>query len=238
MAEKSDDIKQLFSHLGLNPSDYREIRSAPTANATVSEAPRRWSLLQSVPRAANVSISQAATRVVQAVPKPSALPPEVLAALPQNMPMLSAAQRNSPQPGAMTPPVVASLNMPPLLRGNPRDDLVSIFQAVGVPKVASQAADELPSIRISSHMASISRSMDSSNHATALPPRLPPVAPERTAPDVSVVVTPMSAKASSLQGAASGRLKLNLGAGSAGHSSESAESLQDVFRRLAGDNHV
>lgn len=46
MSEKSDDIKQLFSHLGLNPSDYQEIRSAPSANATVTEAPRRWSLLQ------------------------------------------------------------------------------------------------------------------------------------------------------------------------------------------------
>lgn len=50
MSDKSDDIKQLFSHLGLNPSDYQEIRSAPSASATVSEAPRRWSLLQATSR--------------------------------------------------------------------------------------------------------------------------------------------------------------------------------------------
>ena len=47
MAQKNDDIKNLFMNLGLNPSDYHEIRSAPMANVTMTDAPRRWSLLQS-----------------------------------------------------------------------------------------------------------------------------------------------------------------------------------------------
>lgn len=61
MAEKNDDIKNLFMNLGLNPSDYHEIRTAPSANATVSEAPRRWSLLQaaaSKPAAAPTPLAQ------------------------------------------------------------------------------------------------------------------------------------------------------------------------------------
>lgn len=240
MAEKSDDIKQLFSHLGLNPSDYREIRSAPTANATVSEAPRRWSLLQSAPRAANAPISpiRGADRSLQTVPKSSALPPEVLAALPQKTAAPSVAPKNPSHGGLITPPVGTSASMSPLLRDNPRDDLVSIFQTVGVPKIASQAADELPSIRISSRMAPISRSMDLGSNASAILPRPLLEAAERTAADMPVVVAPIPARPSFSQGVASGRLKLNLGTGSTAHSSEPAESLQDVFRRLAGDNHV
>lgn len=49
MAEhKADDIKQLFSHLGLNPNDYQEIRTAPRVSSTVTESSRRWSLLQAI----------------------------------------------------------------------------------------------------------------------------------------------------------------------------------------------
>jgi hypothetical protein len=48
MAEKNEDIKQLFTHLGLNPNDYQELRSAPRTPNTHAEAPRRWSLLDSV----------------------------------------------------------------------------------------------------------------------------------------------------------------------------------------------
>ena len=73
MADKSDDIKQLFSHLGLNPNDYHEIRSAPTANATVSEVPRRWSLLQAAaaPRSVQPVMPQALLTAVAPVPVPA-----------------------------------------------------------------------------------------------------------------------------------------------------------------------
>ncbi|MES2884727.1 MAG: BcsR/BcsP family cellulose biosynthesis protein [Pseudomonadota bacterium] len=76
MAEKSDDIKQLFSHLGLNPNDYHEIRSAPTANATVSEAPRRWSLLQAAAPQRHVQplIPQTLLTAVAPVPVPVLAP--------------------------------------------------------------------------------------------------------------------------------------------------------------------
>ena len=46
MSDNSDDIKQLFAHLGLNPADYQEIRGAPPAAFNASEPSRRWSLLQ------------------------------------------------------------------------------------------------------------------------------------------------------------------------------------------------
>ena len=85
MAEKSDDIKQLFSHLGLNPNDYHEIRSAPTANATVSEAPRRWSLLQAAapqrhvqPAMPQALLTAAAPMPVPA-PVPVSVPPQAMA---------------------------------------------------------------------------------------------------------------------------------------------------------------
>ena len=41
MADKNDDIKHLFEHLGLDPTDYQEIKG-PTK---VVESARRWSLL-------------------------------------------------------------------------------------------------------------------------------------------------------------------------------------------------
>lgn len=54
MADKNDDIKHLFEHLGLDPTDYQEIKG-PTK---VVESARRWSLLGEVsehpPRAAEI----------------------------------------------------------------------------------------------------------------------------------------------------------------------------------------
>ena len=70
MSEKSDDIKQLFSHLGLNPSDYQEIRSAPSSGATMTEAPRRWSLLQAISSPTPVP-SRVAPTAAPASPAPS-----------------------------------------------------------------------------------------------------------------------------------------------------------------------
>lgn len=54
MADKNDDIKHLFEHLGLDPTDYHELKG-PTK---VVESARRWSLLGEVsehpPRAAEI----------------------------------------------------------------------------------------------------------------------------------------------------------------------------------------
>ena len=68
MAQKNDDIKNLFMNLGLNPSDYHEIRSAPMANVTMTDAPRRWSLLQST---RSPSKSSAKLSAVSPAPKPA-----------------------------------------------------------------------------------------------------------------------------------------------------------------------
>jgi len=100
MAEKSDDIKNLFMNLGLNPNDYHEIRTAPTANATVAEAPRRWSLLQAAPAPkslnsvvpgalpagtpppASASVASLMAAVAPPAPAPVAAPVEDASALP------------------------------------------------------------------------------------------------------------------------------------------------------------
>ncbi|MES2682864.1 MAG: BcsR/BcsP family cellulose biosynthesis protein [Pseudomonadota bacterium] len=124
MAEKNDDIKQLFSHLGLNPNDYQEIRSAPTASATVTEAPRRWSLLQAA----------APARHAQA-PVAAGLP---VAAPPVTQPLPAAA----PQPDAMT----ASNLFSAALRATAEDILRAETSGSIAPRAApSTAAVALPS---------------------------------------------------------------------------------------------
>jgi len=96
MAQNSDDIKNLFMNLGLNPGDYHEIRSAPTASSTVSEAPRRWSLLQSAPPLKNLTLPP-----VQKAP--AATPPAVMTASPAPAPVLAVA------PPAVAPPMASAL---------------------------------------------------------------------------------------------------------------------------------
>lgn len=254
MAEKSDDIKQLFSHLGLNPSDYREIRSAPSANATVSEAPRRWSLLQSVPRVANPSIVPVRVNatVMQAVPKPSALPSALLAALPQ------APIRSVLPVAAMTRPVsVAAAFVSPVMPAavplrvspNARDELVSIFQSVGAVRVPTAPVDELPSIRLTEWQRqpekvparTMEPSMDSGSHLQAVAARASETASARAAASAvdALVTKAASARAPQPQApaVASGRLKLKL-SGRSGSPQGEGELLQDVFRRLSGDNHA
>lgn len=139
MAEKSDDIKQLFSHLGLNPSDYQEIRSAPSANATVTETPRRWSLLQAT------SKHPLPTKVAPIVPTtsgPSAMPPPISA--PAAVPR-AAAPATPAQWAALSPRATVSVPMAPVVVPPPAvpapvaDDqplaegLRSLFQSVREP---------------------------------------------------------------------------------------------------------
>lgn len=124
MSEKSDDIKQLFSHLGLNPSDYQEIRSAPSANATVTEAPRRWALLQAT------SKQPLPTKVAPIVsPAPAAVP----AAVPRSVAPAAPSQRAElPPKAALLPSAV------PAVAPSPADQLLteglrSLFQSVREP---------------------------------------------------------------------------------------------------------
>ena len=151
MAEKSDDIKQLFSHLGLNPNDYHEIRSAPTMNATVSEAPRRWSLLQAVPAAAGSPTpgAEALRSLVPpapvAVPKPSPVPAALLAAVAPPPPQPVAPRLEKPADAPPTlEPAPAAIALPTDLSAAlfanpapPSDGLHSLFQSVKEPQTAA-----------------------------------------------------------------------------------------------------
>lgn len=120
MSDKSDDIKQLFSHLGLNPSDYQEIRSAPASNATVTEAPRRWSLLQAINPGKPGNLTgadpglSAATRIP---PSADPLPMTVAAPLPPTLPVASA-------PASAPAATISS---------SPADGLRALFQSVREP---------------------------------------------------------------------------------------------------------
>lgn len=168
MAEKSDDIKNLFLNLGLNPSDYHEIRSAPSANVTVSEAPRRWSLLQpgagakptglpiasvasvaAVPvpiiRPAAVARPVAAPAAAPAVPVSSADPISAAVSLPAAL--LAAAQdiarAEAQSYGLADSPVslsrgAASVSPPAAAVPTPAEGLQSLFQSVKEPTTVAQ----------------------------------------------------------------------------------------------------
>lgn len=168
MAEKNDDIKNLFMNLGLNPSDYHEIRTAPSANATVSEAPRRWSLLQAAsgkPAAAPAALTQnpsafsapvAASAVTAATTAPS-LPPlgDLGGAGSLSAALLAAAQDiaraetrgdvatpAAPRPAAPTAPtagVLPAALADAFVQATPADGLQSLFQSVKEPQTVSVA---------------------------------------------------------------------------------------------------
>lgn len=135
MSEKSDDIKQLFSHLGLNPSDYQEIRSAPSSGATMTEAPRRWSLLQAIsspnPVPSRVSPSMAPAPAPAPVPPPqpaAAQWAEILPGLNTTVPRVEAPAAVPPSP----PP-------PPVSEG-----LSSLFQSVRETPLPAEPAEPPP----------------------------------------------------------------------------------------------
>ena len=70
MADRSDDIKQLFSHLGLNPGDYQEMREKTRALSRGAEdAP-------ALPGASTRHAPEAA-KLPQAAPQATAVPPTV-----------------------------------------------------------------------------------------------------------------------------------------------------------------
>lgn len=122
MPDKSDDIKQLFSHLGLNPNDYQEIRSAPLSNATASEAPRRWSLLQAISPPAPVPLAPAA------VAAPVAIAPVLVPNIP------APAMPAWPDSSLLSVPRLASSYSAPFAPAATLGDLQSLFQSVKEPQ--------------------------------------------------------------------------------------------------------
>lgn len=195
MSEKSDDIKQLFSHLGLNPSDYQEIRSAPSAGATMTEAPRRWSLLQAI------NTQTPATRVpptlTAAVPVPAAVPtPPTPSQWAEILPGRSVASSEAvtiaaPAPSALLAPVAAS---PPVVASAPVaasapptrtstvaiDGLSSLFQSVRatpMPAAAPAAPQAEPALTGEQAADRLYRELRGSAQTLASRPPPPPVTP-------------------------------------------------------------
>lgn len=165
MSEKSDDIKQLFSHLGLNPSDYQEIRSAPSSGATMTEAPRRWSLLQAIGSPA--AVPSRATPSVPPAPRPPS--PSQWAEI---LPGLGTAPA---EPAAATPaPVTSSSPIP--------EGLSSLFQAVREtqmpPAAPPPAIEEAPALTGDQAADRLYRELRSSAQTLAARnPPPPPVTP-------------------------------------------------------------
>lgn len=112
MSAQSNDIKQLFSHLGLNPGDYLEIRPKPVSNATVARAPvvLPEGLLPTPP----VAVAPAPVQVVEA--PVTRVTDEV--------------QRT------------VTLNAPPPVNQPPAENLHSLFQQVKEPLTAGLPAEE------------------------------------------------------------------------------------------------
>ncbi|MDB5970703.1 MAG: polymerase-3 subunit gamma/tau [Hydrocarboniphaga sp.] len=69
MADRSDDIKQLFSHLGLNPGDYQELREKTRA------ATRGGSLMP--PTVAPTTLAAATVQLPPTVPAAVPMPPPI-----------------------------------------------------------------------------------------------------------------------------------------------------------------
>lgn len=71
MADRSDDIKQLFSHLGLNPGDYQEMREKTRAlSRSAEDAP-------ALPGASTRHAPEPAAKPPQAATQATAVPPTV-----------------------------------------------------------------------------------------------------------------------------------------------------------------
>ena len=264
MAEKNDDIKNLFMNLGLNPSDYHEIRTAPTANATVSEAPRRWSLLQAA----------AAPKTIVPIPLPQAamIPPSVPVVAIEQPPvaslsaaLLAAAQdiarAESTAPPKLEKPAAAASVLPSaladaLLEPSPADGLQSLFQSVKEPQTVSVVPVPKESPLVTA------RPTDQFNGApvagaslaervATLPEARTPLLPEPSArlvdaqDEPATRYTPQPSRLGPIPSAvvapsvpvpapAAGRLRFVTPA--AQQASGHGESLQDVFRRLSRDN--
>ncbi len=130
MAAQSNDIKQLFSHLGLNPGEYVEIRPKPDSNATVRRKPLPETVLQSLAQEPALP----ATEQVAAVVADRAVPAQPIAVSPVRV--------EASMPGE--PAVTVTMNAPVAPAPNPAssDRLRSLFQQVKEPLTAGVPVEE------------------------------------------------------------------------------------------------
>lgn len=121
MADRSDDIKQLFSHLGLNPGDYQEMREKTRAATRVDlTAPQRPAAPASVVAPPTVAVEPP----LAAVPMvPLAVAPTVTIAVPTRVPeptiRLQPPTVNVAPPVSPPSPAPAHAVPPPALQSQP-----------------------------------------------------------------------------------------------------------------------
>ena len=106
MADRSDDIKQLFSHLGLNPGDYQEIRdkSAATRSETLTPTFARTQAPTQVQAPTVAAPTRQHSPTITIAPTLAAAPPAAAAAATRQ------------QPAAAPPPLQDPATRWPLLR--------------------------------------------------------------------------------------------------------------------------
>jgi len=105
MADRSDDIKQLFSHLGLNPGDYQELRDR---NAATRSETRQPTVAPAAPPAPPVAPPTRQMPTVKIAPVAADPQPAVEPVAPRSAP--AAAEVPAPVPVSVAPAVAAAVN--------------------------------------------------------------------------------------------------------------------------------
>ena len=138
MTDKSDDIKQLFSHLGLDANVYQEMRTASRPSVTLTETPRRWSLLQSVaqPPAVTPVVPAAAT------PPVSSMPPAPMVQAPDRLNPSAFTPAASDDPATAPRALVAAPSLPAAQAGvHRREPATPLWpSATAAPAAATTSA--------------------------------------------------------------------------------------------------
>lgn len=240
MADQSDDIKNLFTKLGLDPSHYQQIRATSTT-AAASEPPPRWPLLQPAASAIKpvvIAPTPAPAAVLAAVVapapppprKPEPLPPDAMSLSSLSAALLGAAQDIVRAEIAAQPELEEESTAPSALASaqsqvSPAEGLQSLFQsvkesqaAVYPPNDTENAPTERPTVRLPSETLK-----PTTQSHTPLGPK--PAVTIRSAPMADPVTTPV------VPIMVEGRLRFS--APQSTPEGASGESLQDVFRRLS-----
>jgi len=222
MAERNDDIKQLFSHLGLNPSDYQELRVPPRKIVPGAETSRRAGGAQAargeVDAPRTYTRTPASIRPLPAMPPPAM--PRVAPAAVERSPLLSFFEAvkepiSSPPVPVATPAVDPQTEANRAVTDRMIQDIKDISRRISrdiAPPPKSRWAD----------IPEISKPLDKQ------PPRGPLIVGP-TSPPVAV----RGPIAASVPAAEAGKLKLRFGAPPRTAGNVGGESLQDVFERLA-----
>jgi hypothetical protein len=140
MSGQSSDIKQLFSHLGLNPGDYLEIRPKPASNATRTrtEAVMPTELLMPrhpTPQEIAALLPQADRAVPAAVEPTETVALPVTSSIPEPEPKLA--------PVVDDLPVTLAVPAPQQAVPVARENLETLFRQVSEPSTAGASAEDL-----------------------------------------------------------------------------------------------